>query len=400
MRGTAWWKSATRRHPTVTDAALLTGLCVVTAVTIATRLRPLHVQLGALTIALAAYGALLFHRRRPFLVLGLTTAAAVAYMVVSRSHGWVLAAPLIVMYRVASSVGDRRRMLICSGLAVVALTGAPVLMGSYALFSAEELAVLAACGVALTAGEASRSRRDRLGDAEERAHRAEREHEHEARRRVTEERLRIARELHDIIGHHLAVITVQAGVATHALGGRSSATATALGHIRQASRAALEDLRDTVDLLRQPGDEGAPTGPNGSLAGLGELVGIFTGTGMRIEHRVEGTVRRLPPAVDLTAYRVIQESLTNVRKHAGDVGVRLLVSYEPSGLRVLVENDGYEESGGAPDTPVSVARDGTAHGILGMRERVTALGGRFDASPVPGGFRVSATLPRHGDDPT
>src|SRR5262249_40664135 len=178
-----------------------------------------------------------------------------------------------------------------------------------------------------------------LAEVEERARRAEHDREQQTRRRVTEERLRIARDLHDALGHHLALINVQAGVTAYVLDDQPTQVTQALANIRQASRCALEELRDTIGLLREPGEQAAPTEPTIGLAGLDDLVASFRGSGLRVEHDVRGTVRRLAPAADVTAYRVIQESLTNVCKHAAGTRARLCLEYQPTRLRITEDNE-------------------------------------------------------------
>jgi signal transduction histidine kinase len=210
---------------------------------------------------------------------------------------------------------------------------------------------------------------------------------------VTEERLRIARDLHDAVGHHLALINVQAGVADQLLDDDPVQARRSLAHVRQASRAALDDLRDTIGLLRQPGDPAAPVQPTADLDDLDELLATFGRSGLRVETAVEGAVRPVPATASLIAYRVIQESLTNVRKHASDSAATIRLSYRPAALWVEVENRADVSGSG----PVNGARNGTdtgGHGITGMRERVAAAGGSLTAGPRPGGgFRVSALLP-------
>jgi signal transduction histidine kinase len=349
---------------------------------------------AAVLAATTAYGVLLGRRRWPVPAVAGTAAAAAAYMTLTGTHGWVLVAPLIAIYHLADTTGDRRTLLVASGLATLALVAIPSLFASTSLLGAENVAVTAACGLALAAGDAARSRRGYAAAAEERARRAEHSREQEARRRVTDERLRIARDLHDSIGHHIALITAQAGMAAHVFDQQPATARQALTHITQASRAALGDLRDTIGLLRQAGEPAAPTEPTIGVCGLGTLVASFRGSGMRVDHQIGGSVRPLPPAADVTAYRVVQEALTNVRKHATDAAARVQLSFGPAALHILVENEGHgrpaAHSGSRP-----LPRPGHAgHGIVGMRERVSALGGSLEAGPRPaGGFRVSAVLP-------
>jgi signal transduction histidine kinase len=220
----------------------------------------------------------------------------------------------------------------------------------------------------------------------ERAERAERTREEEARRRVAEERLRIARDLHDVVAHHIALVNVQAGVAAHVMDKRPDQAKEALAHVREASRSALDELRVTVGLLRQSGDPEAPTEPAPGLAVLDELLDTFRNAGLPVELARTDQGTELPAAVDLAAYRIIQEALTNVRKHAGpDARAEVSVVRVGRTVEVTVLDDG---------APTGQAADGGGHGLLGMRERATALGGALSAGPrYGGGFRVQAILP-------
>jgi signal transduction histidine kinase len=387
--GTVAWMRRTMRqfpHPDIAVAA------VAFAFTLLVTAAGPHLwrgQLSAASILAAgvACGSLVWRHRWPFLVVATATAGAAAYLVTSRAQGLALAAPMIALYTAADTTG-RRKGLIVGWLAVVMMVGTHTMFGpGNPWFSWENLALIALGGLAVAAGDASRSRRAYIAAFEERARRAETDREQEAQRRVIEERLRIARDLHDVVGHQLALINVQAGVAAHVLEDQPDQARQALAHVRQASRAALGELQDTIWLLRQPGDPTAPTEPTVGLRGLGDMLASFARSGLRIDQDVNGTARQLPSIADLTAYRVIQESLTNVRKHAGDASARVRLSYDPAALHIVVEDDGVgsrEHNGG----------DGTGHGIAGMRERVAAVGGHLNAGPLPdGGFRVSAVVP-------
>jgi signal transduction histidine kinase len=178
---------------------------------------------------------------------------------------------------------------------------------------------------------------------------------------------------------------VQAGVAAHVLPAEPTPQRETLDQIRQSSRAALDELRDAVGLLRRPDEPIAPVEPAVGLAGLDDLLATFERAGLRISCRREQD-RPLPPATDVVAYRVVQESLTNARKHAGEVDVRLVLRRRDSALSIVVENDG----------PPAAAKP-ESHGLTGMRERVTALGGSLTAEPRPlGGFRVACRMPAEG----
>jgi signal transduction histidine kinase len=374
-----WMRRTAGRHPYGADLALAAMVSSVMLLGAA----PDGPGVAVIPVTGLAGGALVFRRRRPFTALGLATAGAVAYSAVTGAHGVALAAPLIALYNAADLTG-RRRALTAGWLAVFTLAVTHVAIRGNPWAGWENVALIALGGLAVAAGDAARNRRKYVAEVEERARRAEHERDQEARRQVTEERLRIARDLHDVVGHHLALINVQAGVATHVLADRPDQALEALAHIRRTCRAGLDELRDTIGLLREPGEPAVPTEPAAGLAGLADLVASFARSGLRVDHDVAGAARPLPPAVDLTAYRVIQESLTNVRKHAGDVSTaRLRLTYERAAVRILVEDDGNAPAPG-----------GGGHGIAGMRERVAAIGGSLEAGPRPGpGFRVSARLP-------
>ena len=384
-------RRAIRHHPYAADVAVV--IAAYAAMLITTPPERLHTA-SALT-GLATCGALLWRRRRPFAVLAATVTGAAAYAMLTETHGFALAAPMVALYTAAETTG-RRKALTFGWLAVLIFAAIHAVMRPLPAFDWQNLALIALGGLAVAAGDAARSRRAYVAQIEERARRAEQDREQEARRRVIEERLRIARDLHDVVGHHLALINVQAGVAAHVLPDRPDQAVQALTHIRQASRAGLDELRDTIGLLREPGEPAAPIEPTVGLAGLDELVASFARSGLRVDRDVEGAVRTLPPIADLTAYRVVQESLTNVRKHADGAAARLRLSYDPARLRILVEDDG---PGGGPDGNGhnSNGHGGGGHGIAGMRERVAAVGGSLEAGPRPGGgFRVSAVLPLPG----
>jgi signal transduction histidine kinase len=372
-------------HADITVAAVLFVTTLVTTVT-----PPSQVRIPGLTVLFAgiACGSLAVRRRWPLPVLLASAVAAEMYLALYPHHEGVLilAAPLLALYSVADST-SRGSASFIGALAVGALAGVHVVAGPDSWLGSDNVALAAFGAVAVAAGHASRVRRAYTAEVEQRARRAELDREREAWRRVTEERLRIARDLHDALGHQLALINVQAGVADHLLDERPDQTRRALAHVRQASRTALGELRDTIGLLREPDESPTPTEPTASLSGLDELVASFRRSGVRVDTDVEGPVRPLAPAADLTAYRVVQESLTNACKHAAGAAVRLRLTYRPDALRVRVDNEA-----GTPSTV-----DGAGHGLAGMRERVAAVGGALRAGPRPGGgFRVDATLPAPG----
>ncbi|MFE9096951.1 sensor histidine kinase [Streptomyces sp. NPDC007264] len=389
-------RGAVRRHAHLADAAIACAVFTATAVT--TFAGRSAAVVGDRTVALVyvalACGVLAARRRRPLATLAVSAGAAEVFLAQNRGTGGVLVllAPLIALYTVADAVERRRGLLLgASAVAALALTHA---VHKPALLGPQNLAFMALGGLAIAAGDSSRNRRAYLAEVERRAERAEREREQDAQRRVAEERLRIARDLHDSVGHHLALISVQSNVAGQALDGDATAAREALGHVKSASRKALGELRDTVSLLRQPGDAVAPTAiPAPGLDGLEELLASLRASGLDIDRHVAGAVVPLAPAADLTAYRVIQESLTNVYKHSGRRQARLVLRYDRQELRITVDDLGGGRAADGRDRGPGRVPTGR-HGILGMRERVLALGGRFTAGPRPDGtFQVAADLP-------
>jgi signal transduction histidine kinase len=382
-------RGVTHHRPHLADLAVVLVVLLVTLLTTAV---PRHLHDGwALLFAAVACGALMLRRRWPYSVLLVSTVAAEAYLARYGGHAGtlILGAPVVALYTLAETT-DRRRSLLVAGVLVFAIGAFHTIGRPAGFLGAETIALVALGGLAVAAGEAARNRRAYLAEVVARAEDAECGRDAEARRRVTEERLRIARDLHDSIGHHLALINVQAGVSGHLLTEAPAPVRETFDQIRQRSRAALEELRDTVGLLRQPGDPAAPVEPVAGLADLDDLVASFERSGLRIDRvrmdRGGAPGDPLPWATDLTAYRIIQESLTNVCKHVGATEVRLSLRHDAGTLTVIVENEG-------PPAPGTPAPAGT-HGIVGMRERAAAIGGTLLAGPRPaGGFRVSAVLP-------
>ncbi|MEU8590767.1 histidine kinase [Streptomyces sp. NPDC048664] len=395
-----------RAHPLLLDAALACGVlvCMVAGSFVDphghdgptwTTRAP-----GALSLTLMGLGAaaLVFRRRAPLPVLGATVGLSLVEIVTADPRAPVAMSAVIALYTVASTT-DRPTTWRVGLATMTVLTGAAMLAGLFPWYAQENLGLFAWTGMAAAAGDAVRSRRAVIHAIRERAERAERTREEEARRRVAEERLRIARDLHDVVAHHIALVNVQAGVAAHVMDRRPDQAKEALAHVREASRSALNELRATVGLLRQSGDPEAPTEPAPGLARLDELADTFRNAGLPVEvaRADDGTV--LPAAVDLAAYRVIQEALTNVRKHAGE-RAKAEVSVVRVGptLEITVLDDGASAptvpAPAAPEPPGPGAAGRGGHGLLGMRERVTALGGTLTAAPrYGGGFRVHAILP-------
>jgi signal transduction histidine kinase len=241
------------------DVAIAAVLAGATVVTMLVGRGPGPADLRTLPLAAAACGVLALRRRWPVPVLVISTLAVEAVMALARRHdsGLVLAAPLIALYTVAE-VGARRKAVVGAGFVVLLLASTHIIGRPSHWMSVANVALAALGGLAVAAGDASRTRRAYLAAVERRARQAAEESDREARRRVAEERLRIARDLHDVVGHHLALINVQAGVAAHVLDEQPVQARQSLAHIRQASRAALAHLRETVGLLRDPDEPAAP----------------------------------------------------------------------------------------------------------------------------------------------
>ncbi|MEV6623926.1 sensor histidine kinase [Amycolatopsis sp. NPDC051106] len=240
--------------------------------------------------------------------------------------------------------------------------------------------------VAAVFGRSTRHRRAYLTIMEERARRAEESRDEEGRRRVAGERLRIARELHDLVAHRITLANAQATVAAHLFATHPEQARTSLDELVGTTRHALDELRATVGLLRQPEDTAALTEPAPGLSQVPELLSTFHRAGLAVSMHEDGTARPLPPAVDLTAYRVIQEALTNVTKHAATGSAEVRLVWNRDHVTITVTDDG----GGARKPQERPP----GYGLIGMRERSAAVGGSLSANVRPqGGFVVSAHLP-------
>ncbi|WP_204072809.1 sensor histidine kinase [Planotetraspora phitsanulokensis] len=332
-------------------------------------------------VSVVVYAVLVACRRFPIAIVAVAVIGSVVLMADGMAYPLTLPAVFYALYSIALGSGQVRTLAVGVAVKVVLVTASLITHPGITGF-----VVLLWAALAVTTGFAARSHHAYVAEADERARRAEQAREDEAKRRVAEERLRIARELHDAVGHHVALINVQAGALACLLDDEDRSQAReSVAHIQRASEEALEDLRLTVGLLREPGLE--PTEPVPGLDQLEELLCSFAGAGLQVTREVTGQARPLPEAVELTAYRVIQESLTNIRKHADCDTAVVRLGYAPGALRLTVEDEGKAVTQGGRRMP-------EGHGIVGMRERVAAVGGRLSAGPRPeGGYRVFAELP-------
>jgi len=279
------------------------------------------------------------------------------------------------------SLRDRRQavagLAVAEGVLAVVVHNAPT--GGVGNFVVGTIIFTIVWGIAFGVGRKSVE----ADEAKERAVRAEREREERARAAVAEERARIARELHDVVGHSVSVMTVQASGVRRLLRPDQNREREALLIVERTGREALAEMRRMVGVLRRP-EEGPALAPQPSLDHLDRLVDQAREAGLPVELRVEGVAIQLPAGVDLTAYRLVQEGLTNALKHAQATRAEVLVNYGDSQLEVTVRDDGRGVGNG----------DGGGHGLVGMRERVSVYGGELDAGPQPGGgYRLRARLP-------
>jgi signal transduction histidine kinase len=328
------------------------------------------------------------HRRWPTASLICVLAAFGTYAIAS--YAVYPGISLFAMLFGIAAHSDRRRSIMALLLCVAAMVTALAIQPTGVATSADWTSSLLAVAVAWLAGENHRSRRARWAALEDRAAMLENEREERDRRAVADERLRIARDLHDIVSHAMSVIAVQAATGHHLLDRDTEAARRALSNVETASRGALVEMRRMLGVLRDDDDAPGSRAPAPSLSKLGDLVARVRESGLGVSVTIDDDIPVLPTSVDLAAYRIVQESLTNVMKHGGPVAF-LNVTGSATDLCIEVTDDG--RVGGTASTP----RDTVGHGVIGMRERVAVYGGDFSAGPRPaGGFRVAARLPLTG----
>jgi signal transduction histidine kinase len=253
---------------------------------------------------------------------------------------------------------------------------------------------LLAAGAIWFVADSVRERRRYLAGLAEQAAQRQRAEAERSRQAVREERVRIARELHDVVAHSLGVVTVQAGVGRRIGAAAPAEALRALRAVEVTGRSALEELRRILGLLRDDDAQRPSLAPAPGIGDLAELAEVVRAAGTPVSLAVTGDVAALPPAAGLTVYRIIQEALTNVVKHAGGAAAAVRVAAGPDGVRIAVRNDGCPHAPGPVLADPAVAGQ---HGIVGMRERAAAFGGTLDAGPRPGGgFQVTAFLPVRG----
>ena len=342
---------------------------------------PGHAPLDARAVVLLLAGpaALVVRRRYPVPVLLFVLAVSLGYVQVGYPFGPFLLSPVIAVVN-AVRQGHRMAAWIAAAAVYAGQLLLRALVGEQGPTAVQATIVAGWMLVVLIGGELLRIRHERLEESRRAA-------AAESAGRVTEERLRIARELHDVVAHNISLINVQAGVALHLMDAQPEQARTALTAIKASSKEALVELRSVLGVLRQV-DEPGPRHPAPTLGRLEDLLGGTRQAGLDVRLVIEGRPRALPVGVDVAAYRIVQEALTNVLRHAKAHIVHVRVVYGDEALTVEVVDDGASAG-----VPASSGRTGGA-GIAGMRERVVALGGELSAGTAPGGgFRVLAELP-------
>jgi signal transduction histidine kinase len=326
------------------------------------------------------------HRRWPMASLAVVSAAVAVYSLAAYGPFPGLN-EMFLLFGIALH-SDRRRSAIAFLASLVTLAFALAVQPDGVPDGATVVSTFSLTAVAWLTGENIRHRRARWAALEERASMLEREREERTRQAVADERLRIARELHDVVAHSMSVIAVQSGVGNHVIDSQPEEAKRALAAIETTSRDALTEMRRLLGVLRS-GDEdpGAALEPAPGLGDVDQLVCQVTEAGLVATLVVEGDPSEVPAAVGLSAYRIVQEALTNVLKHGGPTA-QVRLRYSPGELAIDVVDPG----------PVGVNRGqhvvSAGHGLIGMRERVAVFGGEFTAGPRPGGgFQVSARLP-------
>jgi signal transduction histidine kinase len=383
------WQQRLRSLPErVVDAGVVVGVALVMTLTISVATEDdasRSPDVLAYLLGASVVGFLLLRRRWPMGVLIASTGVLMIYYSLDYP-AFSPAVPLAAAAYFAAAAGHL--------LPAATLLGGMVLVSAswqtvgedtslWTVVSRGLLTDAALMAAVLLLGEAVRNRRAWAEEVRARLRRADEDREREAARRVAEERLRIARELHDVMAHTIAALNVQAGVAADVIDDSPDEARASMRTIREQSREAMAELKATVGVLRG-GEPDAPRAPAPGLAGVEGLVRTASGAGLKVDMAVTGVARPLPGAVDLTAYRIVQESLTNVVRHAGASAATVAIRYDPDAVVVQVDDDGRGPNGAGPG----------GYGLMGMRERAAAVGGTFQAGPAPGGgFRVSARLP-------
>lgn len=387
-----------RRHPTGVDCFWAVVLLGLSGMSMAVMPKSGTERMAAVLIILGLCVVVALRRRAPEKMLLLAIAMGVAQLVTGVGPGVANFAMLVIVFTVAT-VGERwasRLALVCS----LCAAGVSTLrwpqeepQGGWAQQTFVVIVLTVPFVLAWVLGDSMRTRRAYFSQLEERAARLEREREAQSKVAVAAERARIARELHDVVAHNVSVMVVQADGAAYVMDAAPDQAKQALETISSTGRQALAEMRRLLGVLRT-GDaqESGEYVPQPDVDQIEDLIEQVRQAGLAVDFKIEGTPRPLPSGVELTAYRIVQEALTNTRKHGGpDAGASVRLVYFDDGLGLLIEDDGR---GAAHELYEDGGADGAGHGMIGMRERVGMVGGTLDAGPRPGGgFRISALLP-------
>ncbi|MFD7323729.1 sensor histidine kinase [Streptomyces sp. NPDC059875] len=388
-----------RRHPTGVDSFWAVVLLGFSLLWVGSTYPPIDNPVAYGVVALLLSLVVALRRREPEKMLVLTVLVGIAQLAFGLMPFFADFAMLLIIYTVAAHDGPRwaSRLALIGGLSAATLSqlrwSDQQEINSTAAHVFFTIIMTVPFALAWVLGDSLRTRRAYFAQLEERASRLEQEREAQAKVAVAAERARIARELHDVVAHNVSVMVVQADGAAYVMDASPEQAKQALETISSTGRQALAEMRRLLGILRTgEHKEAGEYVPQPDVQQIEDLVEQVRGAGLTVDFRIEGTPRPLPSGVELTAYRIVQEALTNTRKHGGpDVGASVRLVYFDDGLGLLVEDDGrgatheMYEDGGA---------DGRGHGLIGMRERVGMVGGTLDAGPRPGGgFRISALLP-------
>lgn len=374
------WTVAPRCH--VVDVVLALTLFVPT--TLLPGLRDKGLPFIDVVSLLAAIALFAVRRRWPIPVLGAGLVTALAITAVAGHPTTIVPAIVVLIFAVAVQ-SDRRTSVLAGVVGLAVMLVCVFLLTSFQRYGPEVLAGIAWPTLAVAAGQAIRNQREAITSAEQRAWQIEQTHEEEARRRVVEERLHIARELHDAVAHRIAVVNVQAGVAAHLLRSDPDGAHAALSEVRSSASTVLDELAEILGVLRSS-DTATSTGldPTPMLDSLPVLVDSFRSAGLTVRWASTGAVPDLSDAVSLAVYRTVQEGLTNAHKH-GDGSAVLTTAAGSGGFEVTIDNATRGES---------TLSERTGFGLIGMRERVSSVGGELSCGPTSDGqFHVRAVFP-------
>ncbi|MGI5451811.1 sensor histidine kinase [Streptomyces sp. CA-249302] len=348
------------------------------------------------TIALAAVScaALFWQRSHPRTVVTVTGLAAAGAAALGHLLTPLLLGPvMLALFRLATDTDRRNTRLFFFGTLFAVVIPAFAIDPNDHPWPLKTLGPAAWLVLPVATGSTVRMKEAYLEAVHARAEYAERSREDEARHRVAEERMRIARELHDVVAHHLALANAQAGTAAHLARTHPEQVQKILTGLAGTTSSALREMKATVAVLRQGDDPDAPLAPSPGLDRLTDLTDAFGGAGLTVRVTTEGAPRALTPGVDLTAYRIVQEALTNVAKHAEAKAVCVRLHYGDDQLTITVTDDGTSV---APAEPAP----GHGFGLIGMRERARSVGGALQAGHrLEGGFEVTTRLPLYPTAP-